>query len=226
MMHDDYDAMRSLSHSKNKFLAHHSFRFAGSTQERVEVIAQKLSFMDTSPNKLNTGKTREQIMDLRPRMKEKEMGHGTFRYTAGTSLERVHDILTKRHSSILGPKNIQHPDQLRNIRNRSVIGKNISDNEELGGNFNLKAALNSTAIKVKSKSPIRKLPNIVKANEVLSTLHDKTHFKAATSVFLNHPGTLNDQSCTATNRKVEKLLNDSHVKDNLQRILDKTTKTL
>lgn len=180
--------------------------------------------MDTSPSKLHTGKTREQIMDLRPRMKEKEMGHEIFRYTAGTSLERVHDSLTKRNSTILGPKDILHPDQLRSIRNRSVIGKNISENEE--GGFNLKAALNPTALKVRSKSPIRKLPNIVRANEVLSTLHDKTHFKAATSVFLNHPGTLHDQSCTVTNRKVEKLLNDSHVKDNLQGILDKTTKTI
>lgn len=38
MEHDDYDAYRSLTHSKNKYLAHHTFRYTNSTQERIDVI--------------------------------------------------------------------------------------------------------------------------------------------------------------------------------------------
>jgi len=51
--------------------------------------------------------------------------------------------------------------------------------------------MNSLSKKMKG-SPIGKLPQIIKPTEILSKLHDKTHFKAATSIFLNHHGSLKE----------------------------------
>jgi hypothetical protein len=55
-------------------------------------------------------------------------------------------------------------------------------------------------------------------------LHEKTHFKAAISVFMDHHGSLKHDEGEESGRKVEKILNDHAVKRNLQNILDKTTK--
>lgn len=67
---DSYDAYRSLEHGKNKYLAHHHFRYASSAQERLDVrlakcdqiiqeAVKKHSYLDTSPSKLHTGKFME-----------------------------------------------------------------------------------------------------------------------------------------------------------------------
>jgi hypothetical protein len=90
---DYYDAYKSITHSKNRYLAHHSFRFSPSKQERIKDAMEKHSVLDTSPNKLHTGKTKEQLMDLRPRMRDKEIGHEPFRHTAKTRIEHVYDQL-------------------------------------------------------------------------------------------------------------------------------------
>ena len=74
------------------------------------------------------------------------------------------------------------------------------------------------------KYPIGKLPEIIRPTEILSKLHDKTHFKAATSVFLNHQGSLKHKDGDETARMIEKLLNENNVKENLKSILDKTSK--
>lgn len=69
------------------------------------------------------------------------------------------------------------------------------------------------------------LPDIVGPRQIIPTLHQKTHFKAATSVFLNHQGTLSHkENSDDTGRHVEKILNDINVKHNLQAILEKTSK--
>ncbi len=100
---DYYDPLKSLQHSKNKNLAHQNFRFTHSQIERIEVspakaykiclqnAQKKNSFLDCSPNKLHTGKTKEQIMDLRPRNKVKEIAHATFKHSATTRFEQVYD---------------------------------------------------------------------------------------------------------------------------------------
>lgn len=88
---DYYDALKSLQHSKNKNLAHHTFRFTHSKIERIEHAQAKNSFLDCSPTKLHTGKTKEQLMDLRPRNKDKEIAHATFRHSATTRFEQVYD---------------------------------------------------------------------------------------------------------------------------------------
>lgn len=57
------------------------------------------------------------------------------------------------------------------------------------------------------------LPEIVGPKQIIPKLHVKTHFKAATSVFLNHSGTLNHKDASdETGRNVEKILNDLTVK--------------
>jgi hypothetical protein len=81
-----------------------------------------------------------------------------------------------------------------------------------------------SSLNKKLKSPIGKLPEIIRPTEILSKLHDKTHFKAATSVFLNHQGSLKHKDGDETARMIEKILNENNVKDNLKNILDKTSK--
>jgi hypothetical protein len=72
-----------------------------------------------------------------------------------------------------------------------------------------------SSLNKKLKSPMGKLPEIIRPTEILSKLHDKTHFKAATSVFLNHQGSLRHKDGDETARMIEKLLNENKVKENL-----------
>jgi hypothetical protein len=45
---DYYDAYKSISHSKNKYLAHHSFRFSPSKEERIKVSFKNLIYLGCS----------------------------------------------------------------------------------------------------------------------------------------------------------------------------------
>lgn len=65
----------------------------------------KNSFLDTSPNQLHTGKFMEQMMDLRPRNKDKELA-GKFRHTPKTRIEQVYDALQGRTSVVIARKDI------------------------------------------------------------------------------------------------------------------------
>jgi hypothetical protein len=40
-------------------------------------------------------------MNLRPRIREKEIGHSPFRHTAKTRIEHVYDQLSKRTSIVI-----------------------------------------------------------------------------------------------------------------------------
>ena len=64
----------------------------------------KNSYLDTSPNKLHTGKFMEQMMDLRPRDKLKELG--PFRHQPKTRIEQVYDALQGRTSTVLATRDI------------------------------------------------------------------------------------------------------------------------
>lgn len=77
--------------------------------------------MDCSPSKLHTGKTNEQIMDLRPRIKDKEIAHANFRHSATTRFEQVYDQLAKRTSSVIAPKDILDPEDIYKNRGKSVL---------------------------------------------------------------------------------------------------------
>lgn len=62
--------------------------------------------LDSSPTQLHTGKTKEQLMNLRPRMKEKEIVNSHFRHTARTRIEHVYDQLQKRTSIVIAQKEL------------------------------------------------------------------------------------------------------------------------
>lgn len=81
-----------------------------------------------------------------------------------------------------------------------------------------------SSLSKKLKSPLGRLPEIVRPTEILSKFHDKTHFKAATSIFLDHHGSLKHRHDDETTKQIEKMLNDQNVKKNLQNILEKTSK--
>jgi hypothetical protein len=131
-------------------------------------------------------------MDLRPRNKDKEIGHGTFRHSATTRFEQVYDQLSKRTSSVIAPREILDPAELLKNRGKSVL-QSSSLTPGLDTTFSSKANATEmtqltrmSSLSKKLKSPLGKLPEIVRPTEVLSKLHDKTHFKAATSIFLDH----------------------------------------
>jgi len=55
----------------------------------------------------------------------------------------------------------------------------------------------------------------LRPSEIFPDLHLKTHFKAATSIFMDHSGSLQDKD-----RKVEKLLTDYSVKRDLRAMME------
>ena len=57
---------------------------------------------------------------------------------------------------------------------------------------------------------INDLPSLIRPADLIPSLHVKTHFKAANSIFLNQRGSLEDKGKT-----VEKILNEFSVKRNL-----------
>ncbi len=119
---DHYDAYKSITHSKNRYLAHHTFRFSPSKQERIRDAQDKNSLLDSSPTKLHTGKTTEQLMNLRPRIKEKEIGHSPFRHTAKTRIEHVYEQLSKRTSAVIAQNELlDHDSVIHRNRGKSSL---------------------------------------------------------------------------------------------------------
>jgi hypothetical protein len=62
----------------------------------------------------------------------------------------------------------------------------------------------------------KELSDIVRPFEICPSLHNKTHFKAAMSIFLGHPGVLDDKD-----KSIEKVLNDFNVKRNYKLLIEK-----
>lgn len=60
-------------------------------------------------------------MDLRPRIKDKEIAHATFRHSATTRFEQVYDSLSKRTSSVIAPRDILDPADVYKNRGKSVL---------------------------------------------------------------------------------------------------------
>lgn len=152
-------------------------------------------------------------MDLRPRIKEKEIAHSTFRHSATTRFEQVYDSLSKRTSSVIAPRDILDPADVFKNRGKSVLQSQTpgygGDSPQKSINAGDMTQLSRmSSLNKKLRSPLGKLPEIIRPTEVLSKLHDKTHFKAATSVFLNHQGSLKHKDGDETARMIEKILND------------------
>ncbi|TNV84739.1 hypothetical protein FGO68_gene16544 [Halteria grandinella] len=227
---DYYDAYKSLEHSKNRYLAHHHFRFAPSSMERHQEALDKNAFLDTSPTKLHTGKFIEQLMDLRPRIKDKEIAGPQFRHQPMTRIEQVYDALTGRTSAVLGPRDILSPDRkyrARQQRGGSTLG--MTSNNTPDFRSEVSSIISSPKHRAHSPKVLPDIVNNVHPTAIVSSLHKKTHFKAATSVFLNHRGSLKHHEAEGhrvdeTGRHVEKILNDISVKQNLQVMLDKTSR--
>lgn len=59
------------------------------------------SIFESNPTMIYNGKSKEQLMNLRPREQEKEIGPSSFKYANKTSLERVYDTLSNRNSFLL-----------------------------------------------------------------------------------------------------------------------------
>ncbi len=200
---DYYDAFKSLEHGKNKYIAHGTFRFAPSPQEKLQVrprhrlivflqdAIKRNAYLDTSPTKLHTGKCMEQLMDLRPRQKDKELGDGMIRYQPKTRIEQVYDALSGRTSIVIASRDIISTDkkQRRHVRGHSVMSMTATKP------FTSNSSLASSP--KRAHSPMKVLPDIVNSMHptgLIPTLHQKTHFKAATSVFINHKGSLNHRT--------------------------------
>jgi hypothetical protein len=229
---DYYDAFKSLQHQKNKYIAHPHFRFMASTNERLEEALSKNSFLDTSPTKLHTGKFIEQLMDLRPRIKDKEIAGPKFRHKPITRIEQVYDALTGRTSSMIGPRDILSPDRKYRAR-QSRGGSTLAMISNTPGGNDFKSELSSSMIssprhRAHSPKVLPEIVNNVHPAAIVPHLHKKTHFKAATSVFMNHIGILkhheDDTRLDDSGRHVQKILNDISVKRNLQSILDNTSR--
>lgn len=69
--------MSSIDASKRNNIG---IRFTSNQRERVKLAVLNNSNLDPSPNRLHEGTTYEKIMNLRPREKDKEIGHASFRY--------------------------------------------------------------------------------------------------------------------------------------------------
>lgn len=82
----------------------------------------KHSNLDSTPTQLHTGKTEEQLMNLRPRIREKEIGHSPFRHTAKTRIEHVYDQLSKRTSIVIAQKDLlDHESVIQRNRGKSSL---------------------------------------------------------------------------------------------------------
>lgn len=90
----------------------------------------------------------------------------------------------------------------------------------------MSSMISSPRARAYSPKVLPEIVNNVHPTAIVPGLHKKTHFKAATSVFMNHRGSLshNESKNDETGKHVEKILNDINVKRNLQEILDKTSR--
>lgn len=118
---------------------------------------------------------------------------------------------------MIAPKEIVDPNAIRRkIRGNSVLGVVSTTPSNYLPDLTEMSTITQTS--KKHYSPGKQfLPEIVHPTQIIPKLHNKTHFKAATSVFMNHHGTLkhHDDSKDETGRHIEKILNDHTVKSNL-----------
>ena len=131
-----------------------------------------------------------------------------------TRIEQVYDTLAGRTSTIIGPKEIIDPKHAKRMRGQSMMST-ISPSPIIT-EFNEFTTVSPKRRNISGIPSPKMLPDIVGPRQIIPTLHQKTHFKAATSVFLNHQGTLSHKdNSDETGRHVEKILNDINVKHNL-----------
>ena len=97
---DDYDPNRQYN-EKQQLLGEKSFRYASTSKERIETTQKRNEILESSPTAIYTGKTYEDIMNLRPRDKDKEVGPPSLRFQAKSGLDRVQDVIIQRNNGII-----------------------------------------------------------------------------------------------------------------------------
>ena len=151
---------------KTKGIGEGNFRFGSFKyeDERLNKIQERLNFLDSAPKEHEFDAFNQ---SLRKRNKTKEVGP-EWRYRPTNSIERVFDTLKNRE---LGHFN--SADIANNMATQRMSGRRATSTLQQSTRIN---------------SPEHRL---IPAKNLLPTIHQKTHFKATTSVFLKHKGSLN-----------------------------------
>eukprot|EP00350_Pseudokeronopsis_sp_OXSARD2_P008552 CAMPEP_0170562414 /NCGR_PEP_ID=MMETSP0211-20121228/60363_1 /TAXON_ID=311385 /ORGANISM="Pseudokeronopsis sp., Strain OXSARD2" /LENGTH=128 /DNA_ID=CAMNT_0010879249 /DNA_START=112 /DNA_END=498 /DNA_ORIENTATION=- len=102
---DAYNPNKS-AYEESLYVGEKKFRFTSTNRERVMEQEEKNKFLDGSPTQIHIGQTREQIMKLRPRDKDKEIGPPSFRYQAQSSVDRVFESLMNKTTGNLAKSNL------------------------------------------------------------------------------------------------------------------------
>ena len=94
---------------------------------------------------------------------------------------------------MIAPKEIiDHSMIKRKLRGNSVLGMVSTTPSNQLPDLTEMSTITQTSKKYYSPGKYQ-LPDIVHPSQIIPKLHNKTHFKAATSVFMNHHGTLKHQ---------------------------------
>ena len=88
------DEYKDSADDKNKkWIGQRGFRFASTSQDRLDEAAYKNQYLDTQPTALCFGTTPEKLMNLRQREASKELA-GEWRHKPKNAVERVYDTLS------------------------------------------------------------------------------------------------------------------------------------
>jgi len=94
----DTSRMRSMSNTNYRDFdttkrTNEGFRFTSNQRERIDQALLQNSRLESTPTRLWDGNTREKLMNLRPREKDKEVGPPSFRFKPNNFFEKVADRL-------------------------------------------------------------------------------------------------------------------------------------
>ncbi|CAI2366987.1 unnamed protein product [Moneuplotes crassus] len=136
-------------------------------KERINASVENNSIFDSTPSP-----NLEKSFQLRPRQPEKEIGDPKFRHQPKTTIERVMDAIQKNAllDADYKQKQTLSVSPIRGFRNRAPHYSSV------------------ITAKGSKKSSSRQTSHIsIKAKNLLPHLHEKTHYKAATTFTLSHP---------------------------------------
>jgi hypothetical protein len=139
--------------------------------------------------------------ELRPRQKDKEIGDAKIRHKPRFTIERVIDSVND-NSFILGDDNLRSKLSKSPMRGSKDRNKNNYSTIVRG---NSKKSLNISSFKLESELSPR---------SILPHLHEKTHFKAATTFTIAYPGSF---YCPTTQNVKEAVKQANSIKDRTSR---------
>jgi hypothetical protein len=139
-------------------------------KDRIEHSLMSNSIFESAPSP-----DPSKSFELRPRQKDKEIGDAKFRHKPRFTVERVMDSVND-NSFILGD------DNLKSTISKTPMGRSKDKNKNNCSTIvrgSSKKSLNGSSFKIESELSPR---------SILPHLHEKTHFKAATTFTLAYPG--------------------------------------